>query len=69
MSVTVANEPTASGGLENGGFKDPEILLGAAQGENGLGVDAGTVVLLGHPKKLGVGDATLRLGLLSLSFN
>src|SRR5690242_8223911 len=50
MSVTVANEPAALGGLENGGFEDPKVLLGTAQGESGFDVDADTVVLLGHTK-------------------
>ena len=61
MSVAVTDEAAAFGRLEDGGFEDPEILLGAAEGQDGFGVDAGAMVFLGHPKQLGVGDKLWRL--------
>ena len=66
MSVAVTDEAAAFGRLKDGGFEDPEILLRAAQGQDGLGVDAGAMVPPCHPKQLGVGDKLWRLIVVSL---
>ena len=66
VSVAVTDEAAAFGRLEDGGFEDPEILLGAAEGQDGLGVDAGAMVPPCHPKQFGVRDELLCSNQLSL---
>jgi len=48
MGVSIAHKAPASGRLEDRGLEDPEVLCRSAQGQNGLGGDAGAVILLGN---------------------
>jgi hypothetical protein len=50
VRVAVTHEAAAFGRLEDGGFEDPEILFGAAEGQDGFGVDADAMVSFGDPK-------------------
>jgi hypothetical protein len=59
MGVAVADKTPALGRLEDGGLKDPEVLGGAAQRQNGLGGNAGAVVSLGNPEQVRVAEVLM----------
>jgi hypothetical protein len=48
MGISEAHKAPALGGLENGGLKDPKVLLGTAEGKHGFDVDTRAVVSFGH---------------------
>jgi hypothetical protein len=50
MSIAVPNEPAAFGGLEDGGFEHPEILLGATEGHDGFARDSTTAFPMSQPQ-------------------
>lgn len=59
MGIAIADEAAAVGGLIDGGLEDPEVLLGATQGQHGLNLDAGTVAPRCQPEQFGVSDIFL----------
>ena len=44
MGVAIADEAAALGRLIDGGLEDPEVLLGAAEGEHRFDVDASAML-------------------------
>ncbi len=61
MGVAVADEAATLGRLEGGGLEDPEVLIGAAEREDGLGGNAGASVLLGDTEQVGVSNVLRRV--------
>ena len=56
MGVAVTDEATALGRFINRGLEHPEVLLGVAQGEYGLGLNALTVLSEGHSQEVRMTD-------------
>jgi hypothetical protein len=56
MGVAVADKSTTPGGFEDGGLEDPEVLGWTAEAQDGLGVNAGAMVLLGDSQQVCVCD-------------
>jgi hypothetical protein len=56
MGVAVADKATAFGGLVDGGLEKPETFCGVAQRQNGLGVNADAMALLGDSEQVRVSD-------------
>ena len=50
MGIAVPDEAAALGGLIDRGLEDPEVLQGAAQRQDRLGMDAGAMLGIGHAK-------------------
>jgi len=63
MGIAVADEAAAAGGLIDGGLEDPEVLLGAAQGEHGLSFNPAALLLLGQMQQITVGYVFSVLGI------
>ena len=59
VGIAITNEATALGGLIDGGLKDPEVLLGATQGQHGLNLDARAMVVFREGEQLGMSDVEL----------
>ena len=59
MGIAITNEPTTLGGLIDGGLEDPEVLLGATQGQHGLNLDARAAVSLRQSEQFGMCDILL----------
>ena len=56
MGITVPNKPTTFGGLIDSSLEDPEVLLGATEGNLGLDLDTSAVVPRCNFEQLGVSD-------------
>jgi hypothetical protein len=54
MGVAVADKAATLGGFVDGGLEDPEVLGWTAEPQDGLGMNAGAMVLLGDSQQVGV---------------
>ena len=61
VGVGVAHEAPAFCRLVDGGLEHPEVLGGAAQGQDGLGGNAGAMILLGDAEQISVSDVLAQL--------
>lgn len=60
MGIGITDEAPAPDGLVDSGLEHPEVLGGPAEGQDGLGGDAGAVVLLSDAQQIGVSDVRTR---------
>jgi hypothetical protein len=65
MSVAEADKATALGRLVDSGLEDPEILGWPAESQDGLGVNAGTMIFLGDSEQIRVSDVLRQLNRLA----
>ena len=67
MGIAVADEATALGGLVDGGFEDPEVLLRLAQRELRRHMDARAMIPFRDPEQVSMTDVLLCLNYLFLA--
>jgi hypothetical protein len=62
MGVAEADKASTPGRLVDGGLEDPEVVCGAAEPKDGLGVNAGAMVFLGDSEQVGMSHVARIVG-------